>query len=213
MTFAKCLSQRETYRYLNNVVKSTASYSLTFFHESNGPRPMQRCSQQLQRYKSTNTANIMPCTTKRPGHLGKARRKGIREPSSKKRNYASQGMNPPGVSLVSRCYSVVWVPKWHGKGCFPEIHCSRLENVLTYWMQTTPTTVLTNSKTCRQRVWRSEIEAVLHHGDPASQNLQTRQQTRDRCRCPPQSRPDDEYASCTLDVCSKTNELATGTSA
>lgn len=67
-----------------------------------------------------------------------------------------------------------------------------------YWMQIILMTMVMNSKTCRQRVWRSEIEAVLHREDPAAQNLQARQQTRDRCRCPQRSRPDDEYASCSL---------------
>ncbi|CRG87257.1 hypothetical protein PISL3812_04274 [Talaromyces islandicus] len=47
-------------------------------------------------------------------------------------------------------------------------------------------------KACRQRVWRSEIEAMLNDGNPATRHLQARQQTRDRCRCPRQSRPDDE---------------------
>ncbi|KAI0553686.1 hypothetical protein F4679DRAFT_530152 [Xylaria curta] len=47
-------------------------------------------------------------------------------------------------------------------------------------------------KTCRQRVWRSEVEAKLDGDNNAASNLRQRQENRDRCRCPRSSRPDDE---------------------
>ncbi|KAK6542678.1 hypothetical protein TWF694_006622 [Orbilia ellipsospora] len=47
-------------------------------------------------------------------------------------------------------------------------------------------------KNCRQRVWRSEIEAKLESEDRAAANLEARQQNRDRCRCPRSARPEDE---------------------
>ncbi|KAI0971524.1 hypothetical protein F4678DRAFT_87341 [Xylaria arbuscula] len=47
-------------------------------------------------------------------------------------------------------------------------------------------------KTCRQRVWRSEIEATLDDNTSAASKLRQRQENRDRCRCPRSSRPDDE---------------------
>ncbi|CAI6071074.1 unnamed protein product [Clonostachys chloroleuca] len=47
-------------------------------------------------------------------------------------------------------------------------------------------------QTCRQRVWRSEIESSLDDNNRASSSLRKRQQQRERCRCPMSSRPDGE---------------------
>ncbi|KAI1174434.1 hypothetical protein F4777DRAFT_384632 [Nemania sp. FL0916] len=47
-------------------------------------------------------------------------------------------------------------------------------------------------KNCRQRVWRSEVEAKLDGDNNAASNLRQRQGNRDRCHCPRSSRPDDE---------------------
>ncbi|KAL4800143.1 hypothetical protein BDV19DRAFT_171837 [Aspergillus venezuelensis] len=44
---------------------------------------------------------------------------------------------------------------------------------------------------CRKRVWRSEVEASFANVDRAAKRLKQRQQTRDRCRCPPSWRPED----------------------
>ncbi|KAL2832932.1 hypothetical protein BDW59DRAFT_157081 [Aspergillus cavernicola] len=47
-------------------------------------------------------------------------------------------------------------------------------------------------KNCRKRVWRSEVEAALDSEDGPAKKLKARQQNRDRCRCPRNTRPEDE---------------------
>ena len=76
--------------------------------------------------------------------------------------------------------------------CFVEFPLSMSIGDITAIVTCFTLTDMACSKSCKKRVWRSEVEASLNGHDRAAQNLQARQENRDRCRCPMITRSHDE---------------------
>lgn len=106
----------------------------------------------------------------------------------KRQEIALQGMKIPGDTLVRILSSTDWPRKSHGSFHPGVIFCSTIPRDIHISM----ILMRSSSKSCRKRVWRSEIEITVDDNDKGANVLRKRQAKRDRCRCPLNTRPDDE---------------------